>query len=180
MRYADGGGVDQTGRACREQVRHRAAVMFAQDVPVAQIAAELRVSTKSVYQWRRDWKAGGQQALASKGPPGTPPRLSAQQLEQLKEALDAGPAAAGFTDQRWTLARIVTLVKRMFGLAFSLKGMSLVLRRMRWTPQVPRHRAAQRDEQAIAKWRRYTWPAIKDQRAGWARGSALPTKPVRR
>lgn len=46
---ADGGGLTDQGRAKREAVRMRAAQWFAQDMPVAQIAHRLRVSTNAVY-----------------------------------------------------------------------------------------------------------------------------------
>jgi hypothetical protein len=39
-------------------VRLQAAEMFAQDADPVQVARSLRVSTKSVYQWRRVWRAG--------------------------------------------------------------------------------------------------------------------------
>ena len=80
--------------------------MFAQDADPAQIAGSLRVSTKSVYQWRRAWRAGGERALASKGAGGSPCRLDEAQLVRLCAALEAGPGAHGWAeDQRWTLAR---------------------------------------------------------------------------
>jgi putative transposase len=37
--------------------------MFALDADARQIARSLRVSAKSVYQWRRVWRAGGEAAL---------------------------------------------------------------------------------------------------------------------
>lgn len=49
MRYADGGGLSERGRATREAVRLQAAEWFAQDMPVSQIARRLRVSTNAVY-----------------------------------------------------------------------------------------------------------------------------------
>jgi transposase len=97
---------DRSGSACREQVRLRAAEMFARDADPREVARELRVSTKSVYQWRRAWKAGGEAALASKGQGGSPCKLDEAQIAQLLAALEAGPAAYGWNcDQWWTLAR---------------------------------------------------------------------------
>ena len=158
MRYADGGGLTAEGRAQRHRVRLRAAEMFAQDADPVQIARSLRVSTKSVYQWRRAWRAGGEEALASKGPGGSSCRLDEGQLEQLRAALEAGPGAHGWAqDQRWTLARAVALAARLFGVAYSLRGMSFLLHRIGYSPQVPVHRAVERDEDAIAKWRAVTW-----------------------
>jgi hypothetical protein len=48
MRYADGGGLTEQGRAKREAVRLQAGGWFAQDMPVAEIAQRLRVSTNAV------------------------------------------------------------------------------------------------------------------------------------
>jgi hypothetical protein len=42
--------------------------MFAHDVDAGRAARSLRVSTKSVYQWRRAWRVGGEAVLALKGP----------------------------------------------------------------------------------------------------------------
>lgn len=52
MRYPDGGGLTVAGRARREQVRLSAAAMYEHDMTPVQVAGELRVSTKSAYQWR--------------------------------------------------------------------------------------------------------------------------------
>jgi transposase len=72
MRYADGGGLTMEGRSRREQVRLQAAEMFEQDVDARQVASSLRVSTKSVYQWRRAWQSGGEAHWPRKGLAGTP------------------------------------------------------------------------------------------------------------
>ena len=113
MRYPDGGGLTAEGKARRERVRLQAAQMLAQGTNPAQIAGLLQVSTKSVYAWRRAWRAGGEAALASKGPGGNPCKLDEDQLAELRAALDAGPAANGWPeDQRWTLARVADLIRR--------------------------------------------------------------------
>ena len=58
--------------------------------------------------------AGGRAALASKGAGGARCKLTPAQLGELEAALDAGPAAPGWEDQCWTLARIGELVWRQF------------------------------------------------------------------
>ncbi|WP_328414828.1 winged helix-turn-helix domain-containing protein [Micromonospora sp. NBC_00389] len=162
MRYADSGGLSAAGRAKREQVRTQAARMFAVDVPATQVAARLRVSTKSVYQWRRRWRTGGMTALASTGPGGNVSRLSPDQLLRLQAELDLGPAAHGWReDQRWTLARVATLIGRLFHVSYTLRGVSYLLHRIGYTPQVPKHRATPRDEDAIAAWRATTWAKVR-------------------
>ena len=88
MRYGDGGGVDQQERVRREQVRQRAAELFAAGVPAIEVAGRLEVSTKSAYRWRRAWVAGGPRALASRGASGPDPKLSDAQLARLRERLE--------------------------------------------------------------------------------------------
>ena len=157
MRYSDGGGLTAEGRARRARVRLQAAQMFEQGMDPVLIAGLLRVSTKSVYAWRRAWRAGGQAALASKGQGGNPCKLDEDQLAELRAALDAGPAVYGWKDQRWTLARVADLIRRLFGVGYTLRGVSYLLHRIGFTPQVAAHRAVQRDEGKIAAWRSQTW-----------------------
>ncbi|MDW5326761.1 winged helix-turn-helix domain-containing protein [Plantactinospora sp. KLBMP9567] len=162
MRYPDGGGLTAQGRAKREAVRRQAAGWFADGVPVPEVARRLRVSQTAVYGWRQRWKAGGEQALASKGSSGSRCRLDDSRLRRLADALDAGPAVHGFgEDQRWTLARVSDLIARMFHTRYTLRGTANVLHRLGFSVQVPKHRAAERDEQAITTWRREAWPAGK-------------------
>jgi putative transposase len=134
MSYPDGGGLTAEGKARREQVRLQAAQMLAQGTSPAQVAALLQVSTKSVYAWR----AGGQAALASKGPGGYPCKLDEDQLAELRAALDAGPAACGWPeDQRWTLARTTDLISRLFHVSYTLRGVSYLLHRTRFPRRAP-------------------------------------------
>ena len=136
--------------------------MYEQDVSPLQVAHRLRVSTKSAYQWRRRWRSGGEAALASKGPGGAACRLNQAQLARLRAALQGGPAAWGWReDQRWTLARVATLIARFLHVRYTLRGASYLLHRLGYAPQVPVHRAAERDEQAIAAWKTTTWVKLR-------------------
>lgn len=162
VRYPDGGGLTAEGRARREAIRLQAAALFAQKVPVPEIARRLRVSHNAVYVWRRAWLAEGEAGLVSKGPSGSDCRLSPEQVDQLAALLEKGPAAHGYTeDQRWTLARVADLVARRFRVRYSLRGVSMLLHRMGFSPQMPAHRPVERDEEAIATWRREVWQQAK-------------------
>lgn len=162
VRYPDGGGLTAEGRARRETVRLQAAALFARDVPVAQIAQRLRVSHNAVYVWRRRWLSDGEAGLVSKGPSGTGCRLSQAQLDELAAALQEGPAAYGFVeDQRWTLARVAELIARLFRVRYTLRGVSMLLHRIGFSAQMPKHRPVERDEQVVATWRREVWPQAK-------------------
>ena len=49
------------------------------------------------------------------------------------------------------------LIRRLFGVGYTPRGVSYLLHRIGWSPQVPERRAIERDEDAIAAWRAGTW-----------------------
>jgi transposase len=179
MRYPDGGGLTAAERARREQVRLAAAELIEAGASDREVARRFRVSLMSANRWRRALAAGGQAALASKGAGGTKCKLSAAQLRELEAVLDAGPAAAGWADQCWTLARIAGVISERFKVEYTLAGVDLLLHRIGWSVQVPARQAAERDEAAIAAWREETWPVVKKRWRTWAPGSASRTSPAR-
>ncbi|BEK93676.1 helix-turn-helix domain-containing protein [Nocardia seriolae] len=76
-------------------------------------------------------------------------------MRQLGRLLDDGASVHGWVDDpRWALARTCELVAAHFGVGYSLEGMSLLLHRLGFTPQVPVHRAAERYDEAGATWAR--------------------------
>jgi transposase len=179
MRYPDGGGLTAQERARREQVRLAAAEMIEAGASDREVARRFRVSQMSANRWRRMLAAGGRAALASKGAGGAKCKLTPVQLGELEAVLDAGPAAAGYADQCWTLARIADQVWQRFGVEYTLAGMDVLLHRLGWSVQVPARRAAERDEGTIARWREETWPVVKGRRRTWAPGWSSRTSPAR-
>jgi transposase len=180
MRYPDGGGLAAAGRARREQVRLAAAELIEAGAGDREVAGRFRVSRMSANRWRRTLAAGGRAALASKGAGGARCKLTPAQLRELQAVLDAGPAAGGWDeDQCWTLARIAGVVRRRFGVEYTLAGLDLLLHRIGWSVQVPARRAAERDEARIARWREETWPVVKGRRRTWAPGWSSKTNPAR-
>ncbi len=178
MRYSDGGGLTPQARVKREQVRMTAAEMFEQDVTPPEVAQALRVSRKSAYGWHQRWRDGGKPALVSTVSKGWPARLTPEQIARLNAELDAGPAGQGWVeDQRWTLARMAVVIKRLFGIDYSQPGVWALLRRMGWSAQTAAHRAVERDEVAIATWVKETWPRVKARRGSGGPGSSLKTSP---
>ena len=73
-------------------------------------------------------------------------------------------------------ARVTEVVRRRFGVEYTLAGMDLLLHRIGWSVQVPAWRAVERDEAAIAAWREETWPVVKARRRSWAVGSVRPNQ----
>jgi transposase len=112
VRYAQGGGTTDAERATWERLRLQAVERF-EGGQNRQIAVALRVSVRSVERWRRAWSEQGEAGVLSKGPPGRS-LLSDIQIARLVRELERGPLARGWADQRWTLARIKTMIGRLF------------------------------------------------------------------
>src|SRR4051794_11014291 len=142
MRYAQGGGLTAEDCARREQLRLAAAQWIEEGATDREVAARFRVTRMSANRCR----------------------LSSAKLEEFQVLLDAGPAAWGWADQCWTLARIAAVVHTRFGVHYTLPGLDLLLHRLGWSVQVPARRPVERDEQQIAAWREETWSAIQGPR----------------
>src|SRR3954451_13232412 len=125
MRYAQGGGLTAEERAHRERVRLEAAERIEEGATDGEVAVRFRVTRMSANRWRHALAAGGRPALASKGAGGAHCRLSPAQLDELETLLNAGPAAWGWVDQCWTLARIAAVVRERFGVDYTLPGVDL-------------------------------------------------------
>jgi hypothetical protein len=71
------------------------------------------------------------------------------------------------------------VVRRRFGVEYTLAGLDLLLHRIGWSVQVPARQASERDEAAIAAWKEATWPVIKGRWRTWAPGWSSRTNPAR-
>ncbi|MFF7000014.1 transposase [Streptomyces sp. NPDC008313] len=176
MRYPQGGGLTAERQHFREELRLKAAERFARGEASSVIAKDLRVSVRSVQRWRQMWDEGGPRALRSQGPASLP-RLSEKQFAQLEAELAKGPAAHGWEDQRWTLARVKTVIGRRFHLTYTIQGVRKLLVRNGWSCQVPARRAIERDDDAVTGWVKEVWPCAEDSRRPVEHGSSSRTRP---
>ncbi|MFB7336022.1 winged helix-turn-helix domain-containing protein [Streptomyces adustus] len=176
MRYAQGVGLTDSERTTQERLRLQAVERFECGQKNVEVAAVLRISVRSVERWRRAWREGGEAGVLSKGSPGRP-RLSEIQIARLERELERGPLAHGWSDQRWTLARIKTLIGRLFHVSYTVEGAWQLLRRHGWSWQQPARRAIERDHSAIEVWKKETWPRVRASRRSAAPGWYSRTKP---
>ena len=114
-------------------------------------------------RWGRQWREEGLAGVASMGSPGRP-RLSGTQVARLKRELESGPLAHGWADQWWTLARVKTLIGRLFHVSYTVEGTWWLLRRHGWSWQQPARRAIERDDDAVELWKREVWPRARAPR----------------
>jgi transposase len=161
-----------------ERVRMIAANMFDAGLSSAEVAPHLGVAVQTVREWRRDYLAGGRDALRSAKPPGRPARLAEAQREQLAGMLDGRtPAELGFEGRHlWTQRLIADLIAREFGVTYHHDHVGVILKEVGFTHQKPARRAVERDEARIEGWRRDAWPALLKKVPTRAGSSCSPTR----
>lgn len=98
-------------------MRLEAAGLFAAGVRPPQAAKQLRVLRKSACAWHQAWSLAGTEALLSKGPGGRSCRLSDGHMQRLEAALDAGPAAYGWSED---FARLLDAAQQQLGVPIVL------------------------------------------------------------
>lgn len=162
-----------------EQRRFRALSLLEKGLSQAEVARRTNVSRQSVLRWNQQRLAGGRDALRAAGRAGRKPRLQPRQEQQLLKLLVAGPEAAGFRTPLWTLERVAKVIRREFGFPCHATTAMRVLRdRLGWSCQKPVGRALERDEAAIATWKRRTWPELKKKPGRKTARSSSSTKAV--
>jgi len=144
-----------------EQRRRRAIQLLKMGNTLSAAAIAVSASVSSVFRWRQAYQAKGMAGLRSRPTPGRPPRLSSSQKSELERILLKGPLEAGYRTDLWTLRRVAEVIEKHFGVVYHPCHVWKILVGMRWSCQKPERRALQRDEEAIAHWRRYRWPHIK-------------------
>lgn len=147
-------------RVLLERRRRAAATLFTRGVSQAAVAKRYKVSTAAACQWHAMWKAGTK-SLATKGPPGSDPKLSARQKQRLKIHLLKGPKKAGYTTEFWTLSRIKLVAQKKLHVDVGTTSVWRIITDLGFSCQKPERRAKERNEEAVAHWKLSTFPRRK-------------------
>jgi transposase len=145
-----------------EERRMQAADLLERGMIPAEIARRVGVAHQVVSEWRKAWRQGGRAALRSAGPAGRKPKLGAEQLAQVENALVNGAAANGYLTDVWTLPRVAEVIQHVTGVSYHPGHVWYVLRdQLDWTCQRPARRAIERNDEAIERWVKKRWPQLK-------------------
>lgn len=144
-----------------ERRRMRAVRLFERDETQGTVARRLGVSRTTAMRWAKSWEEEGRAGLRAAGRAGRKPRLTAEQCEDVEAALLKGPITAGYATEFWTLPRVAEVIERVTATRYHPGHVWRVLRKLGWSRQKPTTRARERDEAAIERWVKTTWPAVK-------------------
>lgn len=159
-----------------EKRRLKAGKLFAQGKGPSEVARLLQVRRQSAHEWQQRWRDGGEAALRSKGAAGPKHKLSAAQQSELAAALVEGPEAHGHATAVWTLPRVAKLIEQRTGQRYHPGHVWRLLRSLGFSCQQPTRRAIERDEAAIAHWKKVAWPRLKKKPGAKAAPSSSSTR----
>lgn len=141
--------------------RVRAGRLLMKGKKPAEVARAVGAPRQTVYRWLGVLQERGIDGLREMSKGGRASRMSAGQLEELRQALLAGPMAAGYGTDLWTIKRVRLLIEKRFRLRYSEVHVWRLLGAMGFSSQKPEKRAIERDEEAVALWKKRTWPRLK-------------------
>lgn len=110
--------------------RVRAAQLFERGWRATDIADALQVSPAAVSQWIRSYRTHGIQGLHATPKTGAPVRLTQRHQLLLRALVQDTPANYGLNAERWDRPLLQQMVKKLFGVAYSLQHIGRLLKRL--------------------------------------------------
>jgi transposase len=131
------------------------------DLNQSEVARRVHVCRQTVSRWADEFRTGGREALKRAGRAGRKAALTEADRKRIEELLLQGPEKLGYETPLWTCARVAHLIEDEFGVEYHPGHVWKILDDLGWSCQRPVGRARERNEEAIRRWRRVEWPAIK-------------------
>lgn len=147
-------------------MRQQAVKAVREGQTVQAVAAAFGLSTRTIFNWLAKFAEGGQSALLAKPIPGRPPKINAEEMRWIAQAVkDNSPQQFKFEFGLWTLSLIRELINRQFTKTLSLASVSRVMKLLGFTAQKPLYQAWQQDAVLVRQWEVETYPTIKTEAA---------------
>jgi transposase len=149
----------------KEDLRRRVIqAVTIESVSVTQAARLFGVSRTSVFNWCKLYRNGGEEALTPKRParPKGGGQLSPKQGAKIRAMIrDRTPDQLKFPFALWTREAVRELIKKLFGVDYSLNMVGVLLADWGFTSHKPAVRSLERDDEAIRKWLEVDYPKIE-------------------
>jgi transposase len=153
--------------AVLEGRRRQAVALLAEGLSLNAVGRRLGCAPSSVMRWRNAVRRRGERAFQVGASPGRPPKLTEGQRRRLLRLLLQGSLVHGYRTDLWTTARVAEVIQRSFGVRYHADHVGRLLHALHWSVQKPERRALQRNEAAIAAWKRTDWPRVNKTPHGW-------------
>ena len=139
----------------------------------AEIARQIGVSRATVSDWARKVKEEGIRGLRKRKAKGGVSKLTKEQKQRLKQFLDRGALACGFSTDRWTLQRVSELIERELGVTYHPNYLNRLLDKLGFSPQKPLPQAVEQERELVRAWLKRDLPRIKKGAAAVRRNRIL-------
>jgi len=127
-------------------------------------AVAFGVTRQAVGNWMKAYRRGGHAALAAhkRGPKRPRRKLMGWQAAAVCNTIrDRHPEQIKLPFFLWTSDAVRQLIRRKYGVAVSSRSVRRYLARWGFTPQKPVRRAYERDPEAVRRWLKEQYPAIR-------------------
>jgi transposase len=101
-------------------------------------ARRCEVHVRTLRSWLARYRDGGFEALKRKSVSGRPSNLSLEQKEELKSMVKGSPEAVGYDTGIWTAALACEVVKKRYGVSYSLHSMQKLLGKLGLSFKLPK------------------------------------------
>lgn len=130
-------------RIARQRDRYRVVLIAAEGVDGEEvyrerIAAVVGRSRQFVDEWVKRYRTGGIESLRAKKQPGRASRLTEEEKEQLRQAIDAGPQEGVDGRSVFFGQDVRKLIERRFNKVYSLSGVYKLLDGLKYSWLCPR------------------------------------------
>jgi transposase len=102
------------------------------------VARKFGVSRTTASRWNRALQQKGVDSLRKRRATGRPSRLSREQLQLIPGLFAQGATAHGFADNRWTTARLASVIESRFGIRYDHDHVGRLMQKLGL--REPRHR----------------------------------------
>ncbi len=152
----------------KEEIRYQKRVSVVKAIqagePPKLVARVFQLPLATVYSWLSMYRAGGLHNLRDGQRSGRPPKVSAEIMKWLYDAITMGdPRQHKFEFCLWTRRIIRSLLKEKYGLDLSLPSISRLLKQLGLSVQKPIYKAYQQNKESVKEWINGIFPGIKQQ-----------------
>jgi transposase len=127
---------------------------------IEDIAEILQISMETIRQTIYRYLLGGAAEIRTKSRPGRPAKTTKTQQKKLGEWIEMGPEKMGFPGFCWRTPMIQHLILKKFGVFYSARYLSELLKNMGFSYQKATFVADKRDEEKRKEWLEKKWPKI--------------------
>src|SRR5580693_3176517 len=148
----------------QEELRRRVVhAVLVDKVKKTHAARTFKVTRASIDAWMAAYEAGGAKALAARKRGRKPqPKLKPRQIKSIIRIITGGcPNQLKLPFALWTRQAVQLLLKKRFGLAVSIWTVGRYLASWGLSPQRPARRSYEQDPEAVKRWLKEEYPAIK-------------------